>query len=155
MPLPAAALRTRRKPHIEDRTILRQRGPIGRAEIFGKIVPASAPVYPQHAAVRTDGIGLCLGRIVPVIIPDPFAYITVHIIEAPGIGLETPYGHRGFPVDAGPGFQIALVEVIVLNEIGVMAPVVGLIRTDGGLRIEGRLCPGPQAYSHSASVGRR
>ena len=129
--------------HIEDRAVLRQRGPIGRAEIFGEVVPASAPVYPQHAAVRAGGISLCLGRIVPVIIPDPLAYITVHIIEAPGIGLETPYGHRGFPVDAGPGLQIALVEVVVLNEVGVMAPVVGLFRADGGLRVEGRLRPRP------------
>lgn len=95
-------------PVIEASFILFQCRTVCRAHIFSKIIPAAATVNPKRAGSRTGGIRLFISGIVAVIIPNPFAYIAVHIVKPVRVFGKTVYRDSGLSVFTGFYFQIAL-----------------------------------------------
>ena len=113
--------------------------PVGRTHIFGKVVPAAAPVDLSGAGFRPGGVGLLLRGVGAVIIPHPFPHIAVHIVQAKGVGGKAVRLHSGLPVLARLGGQSALGKIIILDLIGIVPVVVGFLRADRGLGVEGGL----------------
>ena len=66
----------------------------------------------------------------------------MHIVKSPGVGRKAIDLHGGPTVHAGSCFQFLLIEVIVLNHVGINTIVIGFVRTDGGFRIERGERPG-------------
>ena len=125
------------KSAVADRRRLRR--PVRNVQAGGRMVEAASSIHAVSPLLRSRGIGLprrfVVGSVVPV--PAPFPDVPVHVEEPPGIG-QLP-AHRMCPL------LVSFPEPRMDGRVRSGRP-----RRNTALRL-----PARQAYSHSASVGRR
>ena len=91
---------------------------IGRADVFGVVVPATAANDFGISILRAGGVRCCAGIIFTIPIPHPFGGVAVHIVQAIGVGGVLLHGY-------GPS-QIAVRTVHPISA-GIVVIAVGIV----------------------------
>ena len=95
-----------------------------------------------RAALGPRGISTRCLIVGSVIIPAPLVHIPVAVVKPPGIRGKAADSDRLRAVLPGAGLQDGVVEVVLLDLIGIVPVEVGFFRVQGLLQIEGRHGPG-------------